>query len=342
MNFSTFFSALAVGFFLTTVASAQTSSSTSSPIIIKFSHVVDPDTPKGRAADFFKKIAEERTQGRVRIEVYPNSQLYKDKEEVEALQKGAVQMLAPSLSKFASLGVKAFEVFDIPYIFPSSEVLHEVTEGPIGKNLLRRLESKGIIGLAYWDNGFKIFSANREIKVPSDMKDLRIRIQSSKVIDTSMRILGAIPQQTAFADTYQVLQTNAADGAENPPTNIFTQRIHEVQKYGIITNHGYLGYAVVVNKAFWETLPEDIRKILEQAINDAALFGNENAFQENILSLVRITLSGTIQLYTPSPEELTLWRKALHPVQKEVSDRVGADLIKAINDVSEKHGFMIE
>src|SRR5215210_8596379 len=152
-----------VGCLLTAIGSA----SAQQPIIIKFSHVVTPDTPKGKAAEHFKKLAEERTKGKVKVEVYPNSQLYKDKEEVEALQLGSVQMLAPSLAKFGPLGAREFEVFDLPYIFPSKEVLYRVTEGQVGKDLFKKLESKGITGLAYWDNGFKVMTANKPLRVPA-------------------------------------------------------------------------------------------------------------------------------------------------------------------------------
>src|ERR1700712_5643297 len=158
----------------------------SAPIVIKFSHVVAPDTPKGNGAQRFKELAEERTKGRVKVELYPNSQLYKDKEELEALQLGAVQMLAPSLAKFGPLGVKEFEAFDLPYLFPNKAALYKVTEGPIGKDLLKKLESKGIVGLAYWDNGFKVMSANKPLHAPADFRGLKMRIQSSKVLDAQM------------------------------------------------------------------------------------------------------------------------------------------------------------
>ena len=187
------------------------------PIVIKFSHVVAVDTPKGQAAEHFKKLAEERTKGAVKIEVYPNSQLYKDKEEMEALQLGAVHMLAPSLAKFAPLGVKEFELFDLPYIFDGYPALHAITNGPVGKKLLDKLEVKGVRGLAYWDNGFKVMSANKPLKKPADFKGLKMRIQSSKILDAQMRALGAIPQVMAFSEVYQALQTGVVDGTENPP-----------------------------------------------------------------------------------------------------------------------------
>ena len=243
-----------------------------SPIVIKFSHVVAQDTPKGKGAEYFKKLAEERTKGRVKVEVYPNSQLYKDKEEVEALQLGAVQMLAPSLAKFGPLGVRDFEVFDLPYLFDSYEELHKVTQGPIGAGLLKKLESKGILGLAYWDNGFKDMSANKPLRNPEDFKGLKMRIQSSKVLDGQMRAMGANPQVMAFSEVYQALQTGVVDGTENPPSNLYTQKMHEVQKYLTMSDHGYLGYAVIVNKKFWDGLPADIRTTLEGAMKDATKF----------------------------------------------------------------------
>ena len=226
-----------------------------SPIVIKFSHVVAVDTPKGKAAEKFKELAEKRLPGRVKVEVYPNSQLYKDGEEMEALSLGSVQMLAPSLAKFGPLGVREFEVFDLPFIFDSYDELHKVTSGPAGAALFRKLEPKGISGLAYWDNGFKIFSSNKPLKVPADLKGLKMRIQSSKVLEAQMRALGSLPQTMAFSEVYQGLQTGVVDGTENPPSNMFTQKMHEVQKHAIASDHGYLGYAVIFNKKFWACRP---------------------------------------------------------------------------------------
>jgi C4-dicarboxylate-binding protein DctP len=308
-------------------------------IVIKFSHVVATDTPKGKAADRFKQLAEERTKGAVKIEVYPNSQLYKDKEELEALQLGAVQMLAPSLAKFGPLGAKEFEVFDIPYIFPSKAVLRAVTDGPIGKGLLKKLESKGIVGLAYWDNGFKVMSANKPLVHVADFRGLKMRIQSSKVLDAQMRALGAMPQVMAFSEVYQALQTGVVDGTENPPSNMYTQKMHEVQKHGTVTNHGYLGYAVIVNKKFWEGLPADVRAILEGAMNESTRFANAIAQTENDDALAAMKASGKTEFYQPTKDEIEVWRKALLPVHKDMEGRVGADLIKAIYKEAEKFGF---
>ena len=297
------------------------------PIVIKFSHVVAPNTPKGKGADKFKELAEKYTNGKVTVEVYPNSTLYKDKEELEALQLGAVQMLAPSNSKFGPMGVKDFEVFDLPFLLPNLASLRKVTEGPIGQAMLKKLDSKGMIGLAYWDNGFKQMSANKPLRMPDDYKGLKFRIQSSKVLEAQFRALGAIPQVMAFSEVYQALQTGVVDGQENTPSNMYTQKFHEVQKYTTLTNHGYIGYVVVVNKKFWEDLPADIRTQLTKAMDEATVYSNEISEKENAESLDDIKKSGKTELITPTAAETAAMRKAMEPLYQEMAGRVGKQLI---------------
>lgn len=300
------------------------------PIIIKFSHVVASNTPKGKGAERFKQLAEERTKGRVKVELYPNSQLYKDKEELDALQLGAVQMLAPSLAKFGPLGIKEFEVFDLPYIFPNRAVLARITEGPIGQNLFAKLESKGIKGLAYWDNGMKVMTANKPMHNVADFRGMKMRIQSSKVLDEQFRALKANPQVLAFSEVYQAMQTGVVDGSENTPSNIYTQKVHEVQSQLTVSDHGYIGYAVVVNKKFWDNLPADIRTQLESAMKDATRYANTIAQKENDEALEAIKASGKTKIYYLTDAEKAEWRKALLPVHKTMESRVGKDLIQAI------------
>src|SRR5438128_2164394 len=270
-----------------------------SPIVIKFSHVVATNTPKGLAAEKFKELAEKYTGGKVKVEVYPNSQLYKDKEELEALQLGAVQMLAPSNSKF----------------------------GPIGAKLLKLLDAKGMTGLAYWDNGFKQMSANRKLVTPADYRGLKFRIQSSKVIEAQFRTLGSIPQVMGFGEVYQALQTGVVDGQENTWSNIYTQKMHEVQKYITNTNHGYIGYVVVTNKKFWDGLPADVRAQCEKAMKEATAYGNGQSAKENEEALAEIKKSGKSEIITLTPEQDAAMRKAVDPVYKDVASRVGQPLI---------------
>jgi len=301
--------------------------SAQSPIVIKFSHVVASDTPKGKAAEKFKELAEKYTDGKVKVEVYPNSTLYKDKEELEALQLGAVQMLAPSNSKFGPIGVREFEVFDLPYILPDLATLRKVTDGPLGARLLKLLEPKGMTGLAYWDNGFKQMTANRKLIAPSDYKGMKFRIQSSKVIEAQFRTLGAIPQVMAFSEVYQALQTGVVDGQENTWSNIYTQKMHEVQKYATVTNHGYIGYVVVANKKFWEGMPPDIRATCEKALKEATEYGNGQSARENDDALADIKKSGKTEILNLTQEQDAAMRKAMMPVYKEVASRVGQPLI---------------
>jgi C4-dicarboxylate-binding protein DctP len=239
-------------------------------------------------------------------------------------------MLAPSLAKFGPLGVREFEVFDLPYLFDNYAELHKVTFGPVGASLMKKLEPKGIIGLAYWDNGFKDMSANKPLRKPEDFRGLKMRIQSSKVLDSQMRALGAVPQVMAFSEVYQALQTGVVDGTENPPSNLYTQKMHEVQKFLTLSDHGYLGYAVIVNKKFWESLPADIRKTLEQCMKETTSFANEIAARENNDALEAVKKSGKTQIITLTPEEKKAWKKALVKVHKENESRVGKDLIESI------------
>jgi len=301
-----------------------------SAIVIKFSHVVAPDTPKGKGAEYFKKLAEERTKGRVKVEVYPNSQLYKDKEELEALQLGSVQMLAPSVSKFGPMGVKAFEVFDLPYLFDGYEAAHKITHGPIGAAMLKQLQPHGMTGLAFWDNGFKEFTANKPLRRPDDFKGLKFRVKSSKVLEAQMRALGAIPQVMAFSEVYQALQTGVVDGAETSPTNIYTQRWHEVQKFMSLSHHGYDAYAIVVNRRFWDSLPADLRTILESAMSDASRYVDSISAQEEIEAINAIRGSRKCQVVELTAEETSSLRQVLQPVHQQMGERVGRELLESI------------
>ncbi|MEI7806135.1 MAG: TRAP transporter substrate-binding protein [Hyphomicrobiales bacterium] len=318
--------ALAAAGLIAAVGSAQAQA----PIVLKFSHVVAPNTPKGKGAEKFKELGEKYTNGKVKIEVYANSSLYKDKEELEALQLGAVQMLAPSNSKFGPIGIKEFEVFDLPYILPNKPALRKVTDGPIGDRLLKLLDAKGMTGLAYWDNGFKQMSANKPLNVPDDYKGLKFRIQSSKVLEAQFRTLGAIPQVMAFSEVYQALQTGVVDGQENTPSNMYTQKMHEVQKFTTLTNHGYIGYVVVVNKKFWDDLPADIRGQLTKAMKEATAYSNGISETENAEALDDMKKSGKTQIIIPTAAQTAAMRKAMEPVYADVSARVGKKLIDEV------------
>ena len=317
---------LAIGLALAVPAVAQAQA----PIVIKFSHVVSPDTPKGRAALRFKELAEEATHGRVKVEVYPNSQLYKDKDELEALQLGAVQMLAPSLSKFGPLGAKQFEIFDLPYIFQTEQQFAQVTGGPIGAELFASLEPRGIKGLAWWSGGFHVFSANRPLKKPEDLKGLKMRIPSSKVLEASLRAMGALPQVMAFSEVYQALQSGVVDGTENILSSYTSQKYYEVQKHIVLTDHTHTGYALIVNKKFWDGLGPDLQATLGKAVRQATEYEAQLVTRENAEALAELRASGKTQVQDLTAAEREVWRKTLWPVHKEMEPRIGAALLNQV------------
>ena len=298
------------------------------PIVIKFSHVVAADTPKGKAAEMFAKKAAELTGGKVKVEVYANSTLYKDKEEMEALQLGAVQMLAPSLAKFGPLGVKEFEVFDLPFLFKNRGAFHDTAE-TFGRTLFGKLEPSGVRGLAFWDNGFLLMSANKPLRDVDDFKGLKMRVQSSAVAEAEMRALGAEPRVMNFSELFAGLQGGSVDGTEGTASNFQTQRLAEVQKHLTLSNHGYLAYALLVNRAFHDRLPADLRSVFDSAVADATSYANTIANAENAWALGKIKGNARVSLYAPRTSELEGWRQALMGVHQGVSDRVGPAALQA-------------
>jgi len=303
---------------------------TTHPIIIQFSHVVAADTPKGRAALRFKELAEARTGGRVQVEVYANSQLYQDREELEALRLGAVQMLAPSLSKLAGTGISDFEVFDLPFLFRSHADFHAIADGPIGSQLLHKLEAQGFKGLAFWDNGFKVFSANRPLRRVEDFQGLKFRVQASRTLVEQMKALQAEPSVSTFVNVHDALQSGKLDGQENTPINISSQHLNQVQTHLTLSNHGYLAYAVLVNQAFWDRLPASIRPVLEGALRDATAFENGLAETENAKALERIQNAGNMHIYRPTAGELRAWAQTMNAVYAKSRAWIDPQLLSAV------------
>ena len=300
------------------------------PVVIRFSHTAAEDSPKDRAAQYFKGLAEERTHGQVRVEVFANSTLYGDKDELEALQLGAVQMLAASLNNFSALGVRQFETFELPYLFQDYQALHRVTDGPVGAALLASLESRGIRGLAYWDSGFKQISANRPVRLPDDLKGLRMRIRYSNVSEAQMRAVGVLPRMLSYADTFAALHSGAVDGTEYTASSFYAERLCEVQKYLTLTHHAYLGSAIVVNRRFWDKLPDDIRAALESAMRDATRFANESARKADDDAIDAIKRSGKTVVITLTADETAAWQRAFIKVHRDSEGRIPAQVLLSI------------
>ena len=301
------------------------------PVVIKFSHVVADTTPKGQGAQLFKKLAEERLPGKVQVEVYPNSSLFGDGQEMDALLVGDVHILAPSLAKFEHYQ-KKIQLFDLPFLFDDMAALDRFQQSDAGKSLLTSMEDKGIMGLGYWHNGLKQLSANKVLQVPRDARGLKFRVKSSAVLDAQFSALRANPRKMAFAEMYQGLQTGVVNGAENPYSNIYSQKIHEVQKYITESNHGTLDYMLITNTAFWNGLTEEMRADLSEIIAEVTLEVNKQAAQLNERDKQSILDAGTTEIIYLTPEQREEWRKAVRPVWNKFEQEIGADLIQAAID----------
>ncbi|HHT7889876.1 TRAP transporter substrate-binding protein [Pasteurella multocida] len=305
------------------------------PIVIKFSHVVANETPKGQGALMFQKLVEERLAGKVKVEVYPNSSLYGDGKEMEALLLNNVQMLAPSLAKFDKY-TKKIQIFDLPFLFDDIEAVQRFEQSEAGKSLLKSMEEKGITGLGYWNNDLKQLSANKELREPKDARGLKFRVQNSEVLDAQFKALKAVPRKMAFGEMYQGLQTGVVNGAENPYSNIYSQKIHEVQKFITESNHGLLSYMVIVNTNFWNSIPEDIRAELSKILDEVSVEVNKKSHDLNLADKQKIIDSKTSTIITLTPEQREKWRDAVRPVWKQFEGEIGADLIQAAEASNKK------
>jgi len=293
-------------------------------ITLRFSHVVAEETPKGLAANRFKVLVEQRSGSRIGVQVFPNAQLYGDHDEMQALQLGAVDLVAPSLSKFGRIGLPEFELFDLPFLFDDLAAVRRITLGPLGKKLLQGLPRQGLVGLGFFDNGFKQMSANRPLREPGDFVGLRMRVQASRVIAAQMRALGARPVTLPFSETRRALATGVVDGTENPVSNFWTQAMHEVQTDMSLTNHGYLGYAVVTNQRFWQHLQPADRALINQALQEALTFANQIADTQNDQALQALRQAGSTHIHSLTPGQRTRLRQAVQPVQQQLASRIGS------------------
>ncbi len=298
------------------------------PILIKFAHVVADNTPKGQGALLFKQLAEERLPGRVKVEVYPNSSLFGDGKEMEALLLGDVQMLAPSLAKFEQYA-KPMQIFDLPFLFDNMEAVDRFQASPEGRGLLTSMEDKNITGLAYWHNGLKVMSANKPLRDPADARGLKFRVQASAVLEEQFKAVRANPRKMSFAEVYQGLQTGVVNGTENTWSNYYSQKVHEVQKYMTESDHGLIDYMVITNTKFWKGLPDDVRSELETIMAEVSVEVNKQADELNRTAKEDIAKAGTTEIIELTPQQRAEWREAMRPVWQKFEKEIGAELIQA-------------
>jgi C4-dicarboxylate-binding protein DctP len=318
-----------------TVAALLATSGLAAEYTLKFSHVVSPNTPKGKAADFFAKRLEDLSGGRIDVQVYPSSQLYKDSAALKALRLNSIQMAAPSFSKFGKL-VPQLALFDLPFLFNDMDHLHRVQDGEVGQKLKNMVNKKGFVALNFWDNGFKQLSTSEDqpLLKPSDAEGQKFRIMSSKVLEAQFQVIGANPQMMPFSEVYSGLQQGVIDGQENTISNIYTKKFHEVQKHLTLSNHGYLGYLVVMSKKFWKSLPEDLQADVMQAMNDATEKERIFAKELNDSQLAKIEEyakdTGKLTIHTLTKEQRQAWKDAVSPIYSKFYNKkaIGKDLIE--------------
>lgn len=312
-----------VGLFLAgNIAAAET------PIVIKFAHVVAEQTPKGQGALLFKELVEQRLDGRVSVEVYPNSSLFGDGQEIDALMVGDVHMLAPSTSKLEHYSKQPL-LFDLPFLFEDFDAVTRFSNTKEGLSILKSMENSGITGLAYWNNGMKQISANKPLHVPRDARGLKFRVQASTVLEDQYKAIRANPRKMAFAEVYQGLQTGVVNGTENSYSNYFSQKVYEVQRYMTESNHGPILYMVITNTKFWNDLPTDIQQELSVILDEVTVEVNRHAYELNMRDKEDILSKGTTELITLTPEQKEEWRKAMRPVWKKYESVIGGHLIDA-------------
>ncbi len=304
---------------------------------LRFSHVVARETPKGLAANHFSALVAQRSGGRLAIEVFPNGELYGDDDEMQALQLGAVDLVAPSLSKFGRIGLPEFELFDLPFLFDDLSAVRRITQGPLGQQLFQGLTRQGLVGLGYFDNGFKQMSANRPLLKPADYVGLRMRVQASRVIAEQMRALGARPVTLAFSETRRALQAGVVDGTENPVSNFWTQAMHQVQTDLSLTQHGYLGYAVVTHQRLWQSLGDADRQLISQALQESLVFANQIADRQNDQALAALRLANTTRIHSLTDSQRLQLRRAVQPVHDALAKRIGGNWMLALRQALAQH-----
>ena len=304
------------------------SSMAAEPIVIKFSHVVGEDTPKGKMAIKFKELVAERLGGKVEVKVFPNSQLFDDNNEIAAMLLGDIQLIAPALSKFDRY-TKKLQIYDLPFLFNDMDAVEKFQQSDEGQALLSSMESKGLVGLGYLHNGLKQISCVSPIKVPADASGLRFRIMASDVLAAQFTAVKAVPLKKQFSEVFTLLQTKAIDGQENTYSNIYSKKFFELQPYITESNHGVLDYMLVTSTGFWTNLPESIRKEVKKALDEATGYGNQVAKAQDHEDKQKIIDSKQTEIITLSEIERNNWIEAMKPVWLQFEQEIGKDLIDA-------------
>lgn len=305
-------------------------------IVIRFSHVVSENTPKGLAAQRFAELVDQKTDGQVKVEVYPNGILYPDGEELEALTRGDIQMAAPSYTKMTNI-VPEWKVLDLPFLFQDEDHVKTVFTGEVGKDLLKKLDKKPFKALAFWSNGFKqMTSSKKPLLKPSDFKGQSFRVMAGEVLEKQFQLLEAKAVPTPFNQVYSTLENQEVDGQENTISNIYSKSLYKNQKNLTLSNHGYLGYVVIVNEEFWNQLSPSLQQKITEAMEETTFWILQQSSKMNEEQLQQLQRKSDLSIYQLPDDAKKQWIKRFKPLYDEVEEEVGAELIEKIKQAGQK------
>jgi len=293
---------------------------------MKFGHDMPEDSAQHVAALKYADLVKERTKGQVEIKVFPAQQLGTDPEMVQQAQMGTLEIVLPPTAKISGFAAQ-LQLADLPFLFPSKEACYQVLDGPVGDKVLALLDAKGLKGVSFWESGFKQITANKAIRKPEDFAGMKVRVMESPLLIAQYKQVKANPVPIDFAETYNALQQGVVDAQENPLVSIVNMKFYEVQKYTMLSNHGFLGYAFLFSKKVYDGLPADIQKVMRDTARELASFERQDTARREAGYIERIKKGGS-QIVTLSPQELQAFEKAFRPVHQQFAKTIGEDLLK--------------
>ncbi|UFT98740.1 DctP family TRAP transporter solute-binding subunit [Radiobacillus kanasensis] len=304
-------------------------------IVIKISHVVAENTPKGLAAQRFADLVEQKTNNKVKVEVFPNGSLYSDLDELDALERGSIQMIAPATTKVSQL-FPELNLLDLPFAFPTNEAVNQALTGDLGQDLLEASKTDNVIGMAFWNNGFKqVTSGLRPLVKTEDFEDQVFRVMPGKAIESQFQALDVDTEEIVFNLTYRNLENGTITGQENTLSNIYSKKFYEVQDHLTISNHGLLSYIVLMNRPFWDNLSSDIQKAIQESMTEVTAWNLEQAVKMNDQALQKIEEKSDIKVHELTDKEKREWLNELSIVYEEFEPIIGKDWLERVPGITE-------
>lgn len=302
----------------TTDASQETPAEQKPAYVMKLGHDQMPDSPHHKAALKFAQLVEERTNGGIKVEVYPSQQLGGSREMIEGMQLGTIEATVLASGKYAGFDMTV-GILDLPFLFPSVEDAYRILDGPIGDKILACLEDDGIKAVAYWSSGFKHLTGNFPIQKPDDYKGKKIRVMENPILIAQFKALGADAIPIDFYELYNALQQGTVDGQENTLVAIYSHKLYEVQKYLVLSNHGMIPYIFAFSKGWYESLPEEYRTILKDTARELASWERAELHRVEKEEWLPVIKSSGINVTNMTADQFALFREKMGPVYETMA-----------------------